>query len=82
MISTMIVRTAGLLACLTSSALASPISGSQLDSRASTPYLATFDDKTPVDILSDVVNAPEIGSYNGLRWQGFCMSHRWTDMLT
>lgn len=45
---------------------------SRLTPRASTTYTVGFDDLTPANLLSNVVNAPEIGSYNGLRWQGFC----------
>jgi hypothetical protein len=77
----MLMKTSCLWACLALSALASPVSESELSRRAITPYLATFDDKLPVDLLSDVTNAPEIGSYNGLRWQGFCTSQQFVRFI-
>ncbi|KAG6365755.1 hypothetical protein INS49_007366 [Diaporthe citri] len=60
-----------LWAGLAPSVTANPLSGLRLTSRASTTYTARFDDLNPVNVLSELVNAPEIGSYNGLRWQGF-----------
>lgn len=65
-----------LWACLAPAVTANPLSGLRLTSRASTTYTARFDDLTPVNVLSELVNAPEIGSYNGLRWQGFCTHYQ------
>ncbi|KAK2605639.1 hypothetical protein N8I77_008464 [Diaporthe amygdali] len=67
----MLIKTLYFSFCLTWSVVASPVSESELSSRASTTVTANFDDLTPVNVLSSVLNAQEIGSYNGLRYQGF-----------
>lgn len=79
---TMLTKILYLWAALASSVTPSPVSESQLNSRASTTYTARFDDLVPVNILAEIVNSQEIGSYNGLRWQGFCTYYQQIEMST